>query len=60
MRVRCSTLIAALLLSLSVFLGELAKTEYKSQMTKRKLRKQSELVTVDNTTTNTNDSIEYV
>ena len=52
----CGTILALILTSLSVFLGELAKTEYKSQMSKRKLRKQlkqSELVLEDNTITGT-------
>lgn len=58
MKLHCSTLIATLLMSLSVFLGELAKTEYKSQMRKRKIAKSA--LMLDNTTTNTQDSIEYV
>jgi len=58
----CGTLLAFILTALSVFLGELAKTEYKSQMTKRKLRKQlkqTELI-VDNTSTNTQIDIKYI
>lgn len=62
MKLKCSTLVATLLLSLSVFLGELAKTEYKSQMSKRKLKKQlksSELV-VEDSTKSTDENVEYV
>ena len=62
MKLKCSTLVATLLLSLSVFLGELAKTEYKSQMSKRKLKKQlksSELVVKDSTKP-TDENVEYV
>lgn len=55
----CSTLIAALLMALSVFLGEMAKTEVKSQLKKRKLKK-SESVIVDYTLTDTKDNIDYV
>lgn len=62
MKLKCSILVATLLLSLSVFLGELAKTEYKSQMSKRKLKKQlksSELV-VEDSTKSTDENVEYV
>lgn len=39
-KLRCSILISALLMAISVFVAEIGKTEYKSQMSKRKLRKQ--------------------
>jgi uncharacterized membrane protein len=55
MKINClsASVITALLMAISVFLGNVSHTEYKSQMRKRKLKK-SELVTVDNTTTDTN------
>ncbi len=36
MKLKCATLIAALLMAISVFLGSVGHTEYKSQMRKRK------------------------
>lgn len=40
-KLRCSaTLITALLMAISVFVANVSHTEYKSQMNKRKLRKQ--------------------
>lgn len=49
-----ASVIAALLMTISVFLGNIGHTEYKSQMRKRKCKK-IECVDVDNLTTNTQD-----
>ena len=45
----CSTVITLLLTTLSVFLGELAKTEYKSQVKKRKSLKHQDVVLSEKT-----------
>lgn len=50
-----ATVVTALLMAISVFLGNIGHTEYKSQMRKRKLNK-IECVTVDNSTTSTQES----
>lgn len=59
MKINCITAAAlsALLLAVSVFLGNVGHTEYKSQIRKRKARK-SALIKQDSTTTNTSEIIE--
>lgn len=61
MKINClsASIITALLMAISVFVAEVGKTEYKSQMRKRKAKK-VELVNVDNTSTNTQENLEYV
>ena len=59
MKLRCSTLITALIMALSVFVGTMAKSEVKSQIKKRKEKKLA-LVEVEEDFTNTQDVIEDV
>ena len=59
MKLRCSTLITALIMALSVFVGTMTKSEVKSQIKKRKEKKLA-LVEVEEDFTNTQDVIEDV
>lgn len=59
MKLRCSTLITALIMALSVFVGTMTKSEVKSQIKKRKEKKLA-LVEVEEDFTNAQDVIEDV
>lgn len=59
MKVNClsASIITALLMAISVFLGNVSHTEYKSQMRKRKVQR---IEYVDDTLTDTRDNVENV
>lgn len=59
MKLRCSTLITALIMALSVFVGTMTKSEVKSQIKKRKEKKLA-LVESEEDFTNAQDVIEDV